>query len=337
MYTTDGLSAKKGWSNQESGVEAANRSINTMPDASGTGLMRNRVPGEDCLTKADGQDEVESALRCILVSRQTDKTQLAAQIAIEESKQMKAFECFQRQRDLRRQQIIDDIQLVETELCGLTRVERERKASRSALVVAHFSERRKDLVRLLSELQHQKERRDLELCEFLKGLEEQRERDQATHWLIQYQRLVEKKPLNLRKEYLTNDICAPLSAPGASEHVGNLVNHLPRNTSTPPAVENPSLDSLSVPSAPSEKVNRSELAMSDTDSSRVILANAPPAIIARFENECCICQDAQCSIIFLPCGHVCCCKFCSVKVILCPLCRNIVERHIQLSSKQHTE
>lgn len=80
---------------------------------------------------------------------------------------MKAIECLQQQRDLRRQQIVDDIQLVETELCRLTRVERERKASQSALFVAHFSERRKDLVRLLSDLQHQKERRDLELHEFL--------------------------------------------------------------------------------------------------------------------------------------------------------------------------
>ncbi|VDK23054.1 unnamed protein product [Taenia asiatica] len=307
-------------------------SINTILDASKANQMRHCVPREDCLTRAEGQEEVESALRCVLASRQADKAQLAAQVAIEESKRMKAFECLQRQRDLGRRQVVDDILLAEAELSRLTQVERERKASQSALVVAHYSEHRRNLVRLLLELQHQKERRDLELHEFLKGLEEQRERDQTAYWLVQCQRLIDKKPWNLKKESLMDDdICVPLSALGASEHVSNLENHLPPTMSTSPTAENPSLDSLPVPSAPSEKENGGESTTGNTASSGITSPSAPPAIIARFENECCICQDAHCSIIFLPCGHVCCCKFCSAEVTLCPLCRNTVEQHIQLS------
>lgn len=38
--------------------------------------------------------------------------------------------------------------------------------------------------------------------------------------------------------------CAPLSAPGASEHVGNLGDYLFSNMSTSTAVENPSLVGL---------------------------------------------------------------------------------------------
>ncbi|EUB57217.1 E3 ubiquitin-protein ligase LRSAM1 [Echinococcus granulosus] len=289
-------------------------SVDARLDTSRTGLMRCCGLREDCLTRANGQDEIDSELQCILVSRQAERAQLAAQVANE------------------RQQIVDNIRLVETELCSLTQVERERKKSQSALVVVHFSERQRHLVHLMSELQHQKEHRESDLRELLKELEEQRERDQTEYWLVQYQRLIDKKPLNLKKELLMgDDVCALPAAPIASEHVGNFENHhSPSDMPTSLAVEDTILDSLPVLSAPSEKANGGGLTMINTGDNGMVSPSAPPAIIARFESECCICQDAQCSIIFLPCGHVCCCKLCSAKVILCPLCRNTVEQHIQL-------
>lgn len=59
--------------------------MNAIFGASGTDLMQHCVIGEDYLTRQYGEDEVESALRCILVNRQADKAQLAAQVAIEVS------------------------------------------------------------------------------------------------------------------------------------------------------------------------------------------------------------------------------------------------------------
>lgn len=76
---------------------------------------------------------------------------------------MKAFEYLQQQRDLRRQQIISDIRLVEAELCQLTRTEKERRAAQGSSVVFDFSERRRDLVYFLTELQRQKALRESQL------------------------------------------------------------------------------------------------------------------------------------------------------------------------------
>ncbi|ESO94731.1 hypothetical protein LOTGIDRAFT_203896 [Lottia gigantea] len=41
---------------------------------------------------------------------------------------------------------------------------------------------------------------------------------------------------------------------------------------------------------------------------------------------CKICLENEISIIFLPCGHVCCCGECSMSVKACPICRNDIER-----------
>lgn len=76
---------------------------------------------------------------------------------------MKAFECLQQEHDLRRRQIIGDIRLIEAELCRLTQAEQERKATQAAASTTDFSERRKDLVRLLAELRKQKKLRESEL------------------------------------------------------------------------------------------------------------------------------------------------------------------------------
>nr|AAW25414.1 SJCHGC09572 protein [Schistosoma japonicum] len=79
------------------------------------------------------------------------------------------------------------------------------------------------------------------------------------------------------------------------------------------------------------------LNMSESLTTSYVTPSAPEAnivlsdeITARVENECCICQDAMCSTIFLPCGHVCCCKTCSGSVMDCPLCRSNIHNRIQL-------
>lgn len=82
---------------------------------------------------------------------------------------MKAFECLQQQNDHRRREIVEDIRLVEAELCRLTLAEQERKTRQGASATADFSERRKDLVHLLAELQKQKELREFELHKRLVG------------------------------------------------------------------------------------------------------------------------------------------------------------------------
>ncbi|RLU25270.1 hypothetical protein DMN91_003363 [Ooceraea biroi] len=47
--------------------------------------------------------------------------------------------------------------------------------------------------------------------------------------------------------------------------------------------------------------------------------------------ECVICFDLQCEIIFLPCGHLCCCSSCSDKVFAgCPMCRSPITQKVRV-------
>ena len=41
-------------------------------------------------------------------------------------------------------------------------------------------------------------------------------------------------------------------------------------------------------------------------------------------SKCCICYENNVNVIFLPCGHICCCENCTLSIIKCPLCRELV-------------
>ncbi|XP_071442686.1 E3 ubiquitin-protein ligase LRSAM1-like isoform X2 [Hetaerina americana] len=46
--------------------------------------------------------------------------------------------------------------------------------------------------------------------------------------------------------------------------------------------------------------------------------------------ECAVCMDKKCEVIYIPCGHLCCCIGCSEKLDQCPLCRGLVEQKIRV-------
>jgi baculoviral IAP repeat-containing protein 2/3 len=41
----------------------------------------------------------------------------------------------------------------------------------------------------------------------------------------------------------------------------------------------------------------------------------------RHMKECKVCLDAEVGVVFLPCGHLCCCVSCAPSLAACPLCR----------------
>ncbi|XP_035784323.1 E3 ubiquitin-protein ligase LRSAM1-like isoform X1 [Anopheles albimanus] len=46
--------------------------------------------------------------------------------------------------------------------------------------------------------------------------------------------------------------------------------------------------------------------------------------------ECVICMEQMVQVIFLPCGHMCCCTVCHTEVQDCPMCRAYIERKIKV-------
>ncbi|CAG2059094.1 unnamed protein product [Timema podura] len=46
--------------------------------------------------------------------------------------------------------------------------------------------------------------------------------------------------------------------------------------------------------------------------------------------ECAVCLDDTCEVIFVPCGHMCCCIKCAELVGQCPLCRADINQKVRV-------
>lgn len=46
--------------------------------------------------------------------------------------------------------------------------------------------------------------------------------------------------------------------------------------------------------------------------------------------ECVVCLEAHCDVLFMPCGHVCCCHDCGDELRLCPQCRTIIDQVVRV-------
>uniref|UniRef100_A0A182RUX6 RING-type domain-containing protein n=1 Tax=Anopheles funestus TaxID=62324 RepID=A0A182RUX6_ANOFN len=51
--------------------------------------------------------------------------------------------------------------------------------------------------------------------------------------------------------------------------------------------------------------------------------------VAQFA-ECVVCMEQVVQVIFLPCGHMCCCSSCHTEIHDCPMCRAYIERKIKV-------
>ncbi|CAI5799408.1 E3 ubiquitin-protein ligase LRSAM1 isoform X2 [Podarcis lilfordi] len=60
-------------------------------------------------------------------------------------------------------------------------------------------------------------------------------------------------------------------------------------------------------------------------------AMAPSALAPEDHHcECVICKEREAQVVFLTCGHACCCQTCSEALSTCPLCRKDIVQRIHL-------
>merc|ERR1719244_790460 len=62
------------------------------------------------------------------------------------------------------------------------------------------------------------------------------------------------------------------------------------------------------------------------------MSSTPPAASLQDENArlkeqrtCKICMDGEVGVVFLPCGHLCCCVNCAPSLKDCPVCRSTIQ------------
>uniref|UniRef100_A0A6Q8PGB2 E3 ubiquitin-protein ligase LRSAM1 n=2 Tax=Homo sapiens TaxID=9606 RepID=A0A6Q8PGB2_HUMAN len=297
--------------------------------------------------------EMDERFQQILSWQQMDQNKAISQILQESAMQKAAFEALQVKKDLMHRQIRSQIKLIETELLQLTQLELKRKSLDTESLQEMISEQRWALSSLLQQLLKEKQQREEELREILTELEAKSETRQENYWLIQYQRLLNQKPLSLKlqEEGMERQLVALLEELSAEHYLPIFAHH------------RLSLDLLSQMS-PGDlaKVGVSEAGLQHEilrrvqellDAARIqpelkppmgevvtptapqeppesVRPSAPPAELEVQASECVVCLEREAQMIFLNCGHVCCCQQCCQPLRTCPLCRQDIAQRLRI-------
>ncbi|XP_026104005.1 E3 ubiquitin-protein ligase LRSAM1-like isoform X2 [Carassius auratus] len=277
-------------------------------------------------------DNMDKKFDQVLSLQQLDKSKAISQILQEEEMQKAAFEALQLQKDsvhayIRNQEVLAD--------------------------------QRTALSDLLQELLKQKDQREEELRMVLVEMDQKSDSNQQNYWMIQYQRLLDAKPLSLRMQEAAVDgdlgnLLCKLSAqhylPVIAHHritaealrhmtskdlrklgineVGvqkALLHWAKERTLSDPFPKTAKEMQEAGPSAPSAPLQH--------QLTPPLTPNTPltPTSPDRFSSsECVVCMEHESQVIFLPCGHVCCCQTCSSALQSCPLCRGSISQRVRL-------
>uniref|UniRef100_A0A8D0HGK3 Leucine rich repeat and sterile alpha motif containing 1 n=1 Tax=Sphenodon punctatus TaxID=8508 RepID=A0A8D0HGK3_SPHPU len=302
--------------------------------------------------------EMDQRFQQILAWQELDQNKAISQILQESEIQKAAFEALQVKRDLMHSQIRNQIKLIETELLQLTQLELKRQELDTEALQEVIAEQRQALGYLLQQLLKEKKLREEELQAILHELEAKSETKQENYWLIQYQRLLNQKPLSLKlqEEGLEKQLVNLLLQLSAEQYLPIFAHHRISlemlSTMTPSelskmgiaetglqrAILRRAQEILTVaktipellkpteaevpaapgPSAPSEESVSAEF------------PSAPELPLDERHCECVVCMEREAQMIFLNCGHVCCCQVCADALRTCPLCRKDIVQCIRI-------
>ncbi|NWZ82389.1 LRSM1 ligase, partial [Poecile atricapillus] len=302
--------------------------------------------------------EMDQKFQQILAWQQLDQNKAVSQILQQIEMQKTAFEALQVKKDLMHRQIRNQIKLIETELLQLTQLELKRQELDTETLQEAVTEQRRALGCLLQQLLKEKKQREEELQQILLEMEAKSETKQENYWLIQYQRLLNQKPLSLKlqEKGLEQQLVTLLLELSAHQYVPVFAHH------------RISLETLGTMSASDlEKLGVAEVGLQRAILRRAqeILAaattipelrragdtevpaapepsapleeppspaapSAPPLPWDQRKSECVVCMEQEPQMIFLPCGHVCCCRGCCERLLSCPLCRQDIAQRIRI-------
>ncbi|XP_075041531.1 E3 ubiquitin-protein ligase LRSAM1 isoform X2 [Mixophyes fleayi] len=299
--------------------------------------------------------QMDRKLQQIQAWQQLDQSKAISQILQESEIQKAAFEALQLKKDLMHRQIREQILLIEAELMQLTQLEVKRQELDTEALQEMISEQRRALSDLLQQLLKEKKQREEELLAVLLELDAKSEAKQENYWLIQYQRLLNQKPLSLRiqEEGLEKELVDLLKELSAEKYLPIFAHHrfcLEMLEKMTPAnlkkvgVEEVGLQISIIERAREIRRIRKELPKSLDKVTPPVSEPSSPAAnqpspsapmlpildMANRNSECVVCMELEAQSIFLPCGHVCCCTNCGDALQTCPLCRRDITQRIRI-------
>jgi E3 ubiquitin-protein ligase LRSAM1 len=281
----------------------------------------------------------------ILQSQDLHKAELLEKLQEDGDLQKVAVGALLERGDARSWGLLQQVRLVESQLAALTFIEMDKRKLEIDHNLNDLSEKRIDLSCLLIDLLEQQKQRRAQLLSTLQTLEEFSSNSED-FWLKQYQRLLDKLPEGLSEAQKNID---PMLAQALL--LNGVINCLPflaKMTQCQYDVENITesdlseagitnrLDRMHILDAfqmyKKEKACKSPVTPT-APALPIEEASAPPLDqVTTMASECAICLDRACEVIFVPCGHFCCCAECPTTLTECPMCRTEIERKIRVVS-----
>ncbi|XP_035217457.1 E3 ubiquitin-protein ligase LRSAM1-like isoform X2 [Stegodyphus dumicola] len=304
------------------------------------------------------ENESYSKLHNLFQEREMDQQILINELLEEEQYQKEAFKALQLQKDLQHQEIIHQIYLIEKELANLTMAEVKKKDFKLNSEVNVLAEHRTALAYLLSDLLAAKKKREEELKKRLQEMDLLRAHEAEDFWLIQYQKLLDRKPKDIIYSELEMDSEVKYVLMEASAHsylplfavkgvtFSQLVNYTVKDLKAIGVLDEDMCDEIlakalenfkNVGGDGSKTPDMPKPSAPPDESPTEVQPSAPllsPDTEAKLwcQTECVICLDVESSAVFLPCGHVCCCLKCSGGIELCPMCRTAITSKFVLTA-----
>ncbi|XP_055387066.1 E3 ubiquitin-protein ligase LRSAM1-like [Condylostylus longicornis] len=305
------------------------------------------------------EQETSKQLQTFFSNYERERGLIIEKIYEDEELQKQAVASLISKNDARSWGLIEQLKIVETQLASMTVLEIEKKQFSNVEQINELAEKRLRLTNILMDLLDQQEKRKEQLLDTLTIMEAQKCNEEQDFWLLQYQKLLDSRPLEfsvktsysidpllgfqflvngvihclpfLQKLWQNNDICLEKLNENDLENAGirderdrrlillSIEKFITETNNTsyarvPSAPVQSPLDSLK----PTNEYNAKPSTSTTKDSSEHEIS------------ECVICMEEYVKIIFIPCGHMCCCLNCESKVDLCPICRGNIERKIKV-------
>ncbi|XP_076346900.1 E3 ubiquitin-protein ligase LRSAM1-like isoform X2 [Tachypleus tridentatus] len=309
----------------------------------------------------------------ILTSRDQDQQALLSELLKEEHYQKEAFKTLQLKRDERHNELTQRIKLIEKELAKLTGVELKKKDLKVNVAMNTLAEKRTILAQLLAELYEQRQKREEELIKRIHEMEERQAGEIQDYWLIQFQRLLDRKPQDLIDKELAMDqvVKEIIMNAGAQDYIilfatknvtiDQFIKMSEKDLSklgvTNSTVRMAIMNAIFDYQMKGKQVKKLDIEEEEKYSpSKAIEAPAEPSAPPAEENEalepaipsapvlvdqdlklwtnteCVVCLENESAVVFLPCGHVCCCWICVKPLTSCPMCRSSIHNKLCLGN-----
>lgn len=305
--------------------------------------------------------EYESNEQLELVFNQYDKTrtEFIEELIHDEELQKSAVAALIVNNDARSWGLIEQVRIIEAELVKMTFIELEKKKVSSDLTVDDLCCVRMNLTAVLVDLLDQQEKRRLQLFDTLRYIEEQNEENKKDFWLLQYQKLIDSHPTGISAQtnridpllgynFLVNGVvhCLPFLSKFWQKSFEVRLEDLSERDLIDVGIKNEKdrrniMKSIEEYLHQEAKLNTNTIQPTVSLPSNQIISHSSKENtqnktdnvaedLSNIQNECVVCMEIESEIVFLPCGHLCCCNNCQITLIECPICRGKLERRVKV-------